>query len=99
MRWFASYHDNLLADMKQKAPLFISVDKLQALWPLLVGGTIFALFDLGIGLSGAVRWLLLVVFLSPGVVWALYITVLELRFVVLAWRARKNGYDRGDLNG
>jgi hypothetical protein len=93
--WFANYHDNLLSEMKQKAPLFIGVDKLQALWPFFVGCAVFALFDLGIGLSGSVRWLLLVVFLLPGALWALYITVLELRFVVSAWRAGRNS----DLDG
>jgi hypothetical protein len=97
--WLSRYHDNLITDMKQKAPFFIGADKFQTLWPLLLGGAIFAFFDLTVGLSGATRSVLFVVCVSPGVAWALYIIVLGFRFVVSAWKQRKSDVDQDGLNG
>jgi hypothetical protein len=70
--WFENYRTNLLKKIYEGSPWGGS-DKLDALWPLFVGGAIFAFFDLSFDLESSFRLVLLGILAAPGVVWCGYV--------------------------
>ena len=87
MSWFANYRANLLKKIYEGSPWGGS-DKLDALWPLFVGGAIFAFFDLALGLVDPFRLILLAIFATPGVAWCGYVLFHEYKAVRL-WLKRR----------
>jgi hypothetical protein len=85
--WLRHYHSKLLGRIYDGSSYY-HVDKLEALWPAIIGGAIFAAIDIGFGLSSPLRLMLLALLLAPGVLWMLYVTFHELRAVV--WKSRRN---------
>ncbi|MDR7058777.1 MULTISPECIES: hypothetical protein [unclassified Sphingopyxis] len=90
MQWFGNYRSKILGDMYEGEPL--GPDKLDMLWPLLVGGAIFAALDLGLGLSSPYRLIILAALLMPGAIWFGYLTFHTLKALRL-WVARRNPQD------
>jgi len=67
-------------------------DKLDMLWPLLVGGAIFAAIDIGLGLASPYRLIILAALLMPGAIWFGYLTFHTFKALRL-WVARRNLQD------
>jgi hypothetical protein len=86
--WFENYRANLLKKIYEGSPWGGS-DKLDALWPFFVGGAVFAAFDIGLGLDGAVRWGLLSILVAPGVAWLAYVSFHEIQALRLWLKRRK----------
>lgn len=55
------------------------LSKLEFLWPLFIGGVIFALIDYSLQPQGAVRWISVMLLLGPGAVWASLLLFHEIR--------------------
>jgi hypothetical protein len=71
------------------ASLYGGPDKLDTLWPFLLGGALFAAIDMGLDLAGWIRLVLAVVLIGPGALWALYLVFHEFRS--LPERYRRHG--------
>ncbi len=78
--WLREYHDKLLANIYSSS-LYGGASKLEMLWLFYLGGAVFAAIDLSLNLTEPLRWILLGVFLAPGVLWFLYVLFHELRSV------------------
>lgn len=63
--------------------------KLEALWPLFVGGALFAAIDIGLELLDPFRLILLTIFVAPGVVWAAYVLFHEAKSLPQRYRRHK----------
>lgn len=72
MKWFATYRADLLRRIYAGSP-YSGSDKLDALWPLMIAGGLFAAVDLGLGLKGPIRTALLAIMLTPPILWAGYV--------------------------
>jgi hypothetical protein len=70
--------------------LYDHPDRLDTFWPLIVGGVIFAAIDLGIGLEGVVRWLLLALLVGPCISWAGLLLFHEFRSLPGRYRRHKS---------
>jgi hypothetical protein len=90
IRWFTNYRSNILADMYAGEPF--GPDKLAMLWPLLVGGAIFAAIDIGLGLASPYRIVVLVALIMPGAIWFSYLTFHTYKALRL-WVALRNRRD------
>ena len=84
MDWLRAFHDRVIADMRRDPP-WSGLEKLDALWPLFLGG----------GLLFAAEWLSgskihdtlwVAAFVGPGVIWATYLLA---RFVAVYAKHRR----------
>ena len=73
MAWFANYRKRLLNRIYEGSP-YGGPDKLEALWPIFLGGVIFLVTDGLFELQGTARWVLLALLAGPGTVWLIYVT-------------------------
>jgi hypothetical protein len=85
--WFANYRARLLKRIYQGTP-YSGSTKLDALWPLILGGAAFMALDLGLGLRDPVRLGILAALLMPGVIWASCVTFHDLNALRL-WLKRR----------
>ncbi len=92
LHWLRKYHAGLLAKIYQGS-LYGGADKLDSLWPIFVGGAIFAALDIGLVLSHPFRSILLTVLIGPGVLWAAYILFHEMRSLPKRFRRHKSTLD------
>lgn len=92
LHWLRKYHAGLLVKIYQGSP-YGGADKLDALWPIFVGGAIFATLDIGLALSHPLRSILLAVLVGTGVLWAAYILFHEMRSLPQRFRRHKSTLD------
>lgn len=69
--------------------LYDAPDKLDTIWPLIVGGSLFAALDLGLHLHGAFRWIALALLVGPGLTWAVLLLFHEFRSLPGRYRRHK----------
>lgn len=92
MNWLRNYHATLLAKIYEGS-LYRGADKLDTLWPLFVGGTLFAAIDLGFALENPLRLILLAVFVAPAVAWAAYVLFHEAKSLPQRYRRHKRALE------
>lgn len=69
--------------------LYDGPDKLDTLWPLMVGAVGFAAIDLTLQPQDTVRWILLAVLVGPGLLWFGLLLFHELRSLPGRYRRHK----------
>ena len=88
MAWFANYRSRLVNRVYDGSP-YGGPDKLEVLWPLLLGVGIFMLADLAFELQGSFRWALIALLAAPGAVWLIYVTFHDLNALRLWVKGRR----------
>ena len=88
MSWLSDRYSHHVSAM-YNGGLYDSPDKLDVMGPLIVGGVVFAAIDLGIGLQGPMRWVLLAILVGPGVLWAALLLFHEFRSLPGRYRRHK----------
>ena len=88
MRWLRDRYSRHVANM-YSGGLYDHPDKLDTMWPLIVGGAIFAVIDLSLQPQDAVRWILLTLLVGPGLVWAGLLLFREIRSLPGRYRRHK----------
>lgn len=94
MRIFTNYKSALLKKIYAGPPL--GADKLDTLWPLFLGGALFALLDVGLKLREPARAVMLALLLAPGVAWFGWVMFHEYRAFRLWLTHRKTPSGRRD---
>lgn len=93
LRWFFNRYNRHISKM-YNGGLYDAPDKLDTLWPLILGGSLFAALDLGLHLQGAVRWTILALLVGPGMMWAGLLLFHEFRSLPGRYRRHKALSDR-----
>ena len=93
LRWFFNRYNRHVSAM-YSGGLYDAPDKLDTMWPLIVGGSLFAALDLGLHLQGAVRWIILALLVGPGLTWASLLLFHEFRSLPGRYRRHKALSDR-----
>lgn len=97
MKWFANYRADLLRRIYAGSP-YGGSDKLDALWPLVIAGGLFAAVDLGLGPKGPMRTALLGIVLTPPMLWAGYVILHDLNALRLWVRRRRESAGSDDAH-
>lgn len=88
MNWIVDQYTRHVSKM-YSGGLYDAPDKLDTMWPAIVGGAIFAAIDLGFQPQGAVRWIILAVLIGPGLMWGGLLLFHEIRSLPGRYRRHK----------
>ena len=87
MRWFMEYRRRLVAEMQEDPP-WSGYHKLDALWPLFIGGILLFAVERVLDVTLHNTWWL-VLFILPGVIWFIFFSWQYIQ--VFARRERSQG--------
>ena len=95
MSWLRNHYSKQVSRI-YAGGLYDHPDKLDTFWPLLAGGCLFFLIDYWMQLEGFLRWVILMLLLGPGMVWAAFLLFHEVKSLPGRYRRHQNVSERSE---